>query len=122
MTTGEDMHAARPCGAMDEYHELPGTSLTAAYGCRYDIGVFTNCASDVNEYCAEARSKLRGNATVLKCLVENFKSLAESCQTEMSRAVRLALWDYKPGAALTTACDDDVDTHCPRVSAVYVAL
>lgn len=36
---------------------------------RYDIGVFTNCATDVEVYCKEARSKLRGNATVLKCLV-----------------------------------------------------
>jgi hypothetical protein len=70
----------------------------------------------VDEYCAEARTKLRGNATVLKCLVENFKSLTDQCQTEMSRAVRLALWDYKPGAALTQACDDDVDSQCPRVS------
>jgi Golgi apparatus protein 1 len=69
----------------------------------------------VEEYCAEARTKLRGNATVLKCLVENFKSLTDQCQTEMSRAVRLALWDYKPGAALTAACDDDVDSQCPRV-------
>lgn len=34
---------------------------------------------------------------------------------EMSRAVRLALWDYKPGSALTTACDKDVDTVCPKV-------
>jgi hypothetical protein len=27
-----------------------------------------------------------------------FKSLADTCQTEMSRAVRLALWDFTPGA------------------------
>ncbi|GLI60743.1 hypothetical protein VaNZ11_002971 [Volvox africanus] len=83
---------------------------------RYDIGVFTNCEADVDTYCKEAKTKLRGNATVLKCLVDNFKSLAEQCQTEMSRAVRLALWDYKPGAALTTACDADVEAQCPRGS------
>ena len=82
---------------------------------RYDIGVFTNCASDVESYCKDAKTKLRGNATVLKCLVENFRQLAEQCQTEMSRAVRLALWDYKPGAALTATCDKDVETQCPRV-------
>ncbi|KAG2435442.1 hypothetical protein HYH02_011942 [Chlamydomonas schloesseri] len=81
---------------------------------RYDIGVFSNCEGDVDMYCKEAKSKLRGNATVLKCLVDNFKSLAEQCQSEMSRAVRLALWDYKPGAALTTACDADVEEQCPR--------
>ncbi|MEW5310424.1 MAG: hypothetical protein WDW38_002223 [Sanguina aurantia] len=83
---------------------------------RYDIGVFTNCATDVDVYCKEARSKLRGNATVLKCLVENFRVLADQCQTEMSRAVRLALWDYKPGAALTASCDKDVQATCPKGS------
>eukprot|EP00195_Chlamydomonas_chlamydogama_P004977 CAMPEP_0202901334 /NCGR_PEP_ID=MMETSP1392-20130828/14194_1 /ASSEMBLY_ACC=CAM_ASM_000868 /TAXON_ID=225041 /ORGANISM="Chlamydomonas chlamydogama, Strain SAG 11-48b" /LENGTH=885 /DNA_ID=CAMNT_0049587883 /DNA_START=46 /DNA_END=2703 /DNA_ORIENTATION=- len=83
---------------------------------RYDVGVFTNCQSDVEAFCKEAKTKLRGNATVLKCLVENFRQITEQCQTEMSRAVRLALWDYKPGAALTAACDKDVDTNCPRGS------
>lgn len=43
--------------------------------------------------------------------------LTEACQSEMSRAVRLALWDYKPGAAFTAACDADVDSQCPRVGA-----
>lgn len=82
---------------------------------RYDVGVLTNCETDVDVYCKDAKTKLRGNATVLKCLVDNFKSLAEQCQSEMSRAVRLALWDYKPGAALTTTCDADVEAQCPRV-------
>lgn len=90
-----------------------------SFTCRYDFGVFTNCEGDVDVYCKEAKSKLRGNATVLKCLVENFKSLQDSCQIEMSRAVRIALWDYKPGAALTAACDVDVETVCPRVSAIW---
>ncbi len=75
---------------------------------------------DVETYCLEAKSKLRGNATVLRCLVDNFKAVSEQCQAEMSRAVRLALWDYKPGAALTAACDTDVDTRCPRVSSGVV--
>lgn len=83
---------------------------------RYDIGVFTSCKADVDAYCADAKNKLRGNATVLKCLVENFRSVSEACQTEMSRAVRIALWDYKPGAGLTMACDADVSTQCPRGS------
>lgn len=61
--------------------------------------MFTACKADVETYCAEAKTKLRGNAEVLKCLVDNFKSVAEACQTEMSRAVRLALWDYKVGKA-----------------------
>lgn len=81
---------------------------------RYDHGVFTNCANDVDTYCADEKTKLRGQALVLKCLVDNFKDLADTCQTEMSRAVRLALWDYKPGMAFTQACDVDVETQCPR--------
>ena len=40
---------------------------------------------------------------------------AEYCQQEMSRAVRLALWDYKVGAPLTTVCDADVQDKCPVV-------
>lgn len=83
---------------------------------RYDIGVFSSCGDDVETYCKDARSKLRGNATVLKCLVENFRQISEQCQTEMSRAVRLALWDYKAGAALTAACDNDVGKLCPKGS------
>ncbi len=33
----------------------------------------------------------------------------------MSRAVRLALWDYRPAGALTSSCDKDVDSQCPKV-------
>jgi len=83
---------------------------------RYDIGVFTNCAANVDQFCAEQKKALRGNATVLKCLAENFKSLADECQVEMSRAVRLALWDYTPSAALTASCDDDVQRTCPQAN------
>lgn len=47
---------------------------------RYDIGVFTNCKADMNTYCKDARTQFRGNATVLKCLTDNFPNLADSCQ------------------------------------------
>jgi len=50
---------------------------------------------------------------VLKCLVEKFTDTTDACQTEMSRAVRFALWDYKSGAGLTAVCDDDVSSVCP---------
>ena len=43
---------------------------------RYDAGVFSSCASDVDGFCAEAKSKLRGNASVLKCLVNHFKQVS----------------------------------------------
>ena len=49
------------------------------------------------------------------CLVDNFRKVSEGCQSEMSRAVRIALWDYKPGAGLTMACDSDVTSQCPKV-------
>jgi Golgi apparatus protein 1 len=69
----------------------------------------------VDHYCQDAKTKLRGNATVLKCLTENFPHLVPTCQDEMSRAVRLALWDYKPGMSFTAACDNDVKIMCPTV-------
>lgn len=47
---------------------------------RYDIGVFTNCKTDIESHCKDARTQFRGNATVLKCLAENFPQLADSCQ------------------------------------------
>lgn len=81
---------------------------------RYDIGVLTHCGSDIDRLCAAAKTKVHGNATVLKCLVEHFSLTAEACQTEMSRAVRFALWDYQNGQALTAVCDTDVDTFCPK--------
>ncbi len=31
---------------------------------RYDVGVFQACGGDVDRLCAEAKTKLRGNATV----------------------------------------------------------
>lgn len=82
---------------------------------RYDVGVLTNCGDDIEKLCADAKTKLRGNATVLKCLVDKFRDTADGCQSEMSRAVRFALWDYQQGAALTMVCDEDVDTFCPKV-------
>ena len=51
-----------------------------------------------------------GGAEVLKCLVKTYSKLADTCQREMSRAVRMALWEYKGGAALTSVCDADVET------------
>jgi hypothetical protein len=40
---------------------------------------------------------------------------ADACQSEMSRAVRFALWDYQEGQGLTAVCDADVGTFCPKV-------
>jgi hypothetical protein len=51
--------------------------------------------------CSCLQGKAHGHAEVLKCLVKNYKGLNDTCQTEMSRAVRMALWEYKRGMALT---------------------
>ena len=53
---------------------------------------------------ASLQGKAHGHAEVLKCLVRNYKGLNETCQTEMSRAVRMALWEYRKGMALTGLC------------------
>ena len=83
--------------------------------CRYDVGVLTNCGPDIDKLCAEAKTKLRGTASVLKCLAEKFSDTQENCQNEMSRAVRFALWDYSEEAPLTAVCDADVKSICPKV-------
>jgi hypothetical protein len=49
------------------------------------------------------------NLLVLLC------ASGDSCQAEMSRAVRFALWDYQTGQPLTQECDADVDAFCPKV-------
>lgn len=44
------------------------------------------------------------------------------CQTEMSRAVRFALWDYQSDQPLTKECDADVDAFCPKVCTGFASL
>lgn len=50
------------------------------------------------------QTKAHGHAEVLKCLVQKYNNISDGCQTEMSRAVRMALWEYKPAQALTGLC------------------
>ncbi|BDA41257.1 probable Golgi apparatus protein 1 [Coccomyxa sp. Obi] len=75
---------------------------------RLDYGVAEACEPDVVTYCSAEKGLAHGNAEVLKCLVKAYSKLADTCQREMSRAVRMALWEYKKGAALTGVCDADV--------------
>ncbi|KAI8477290.1 MAG: hypothetical protein J3K34DRAFT_398918 [Monoraphidium minutum] len=84
---------------------------------RYDVGVQQACAPHIDALCAEAKTKLRGNAAVLKCLVHGFGETSDECQAEMSRLVRFALWDYASGSPLTSVCDGDVDQFCPTNTA-----
>ncbi len=44
------------------------------------MGVSTNCAADIDAMCAEQKSKLRGNATVLRCLVDDYRKTSDPCQ------------------------------------------
>lgn len=36
-----------------------------------------------------------------------------NCANEVSRAVRMALWQYRKGAAMTAVCDEDAATCQP---------
>ncbi|KAK9820440.1 hypothetical protein WJX72_010380 [[Myrmecia] bisecta] len=83
---------------------------------RLDYGVSSACKADVDQRCAAEKGKAHGNAEVLKCLVNNFSSISEGCQREMSRAVRMALWEYKKGGALTGMCDADVGSICGKAT------
>jgi Golgi apparatus protein 1 len=58
-----------------------------------------------------------GKAAVLKCLVEKHDAISESqCASEISRATRMAIWQYRKGVALTQSCDADVDKFCSGIS------
>ncbi|KAK9816541.1 hypothetical protein WJX72_001742 [[Myrmecia] bisecta] len=83
---------------------------------RLDYGVSAACEPDVSQRCAAEKGKAHGNAEVLKCLVNSFSSISEGCQREMSRAVRMALWEYKKGGALTGMCDADVGSICGKAT------
>lgn len=95
--------------------QITARSMAMQTDYRLDYGVSTQCAHDVERYCSAEQKKLHRNAVVFKCLIHNYKQVTDVCQTELSRAVRLALWDYRPGGALTGVCDADVGTMCKAV-------
>eukprot|EP00271_Cylindrocystis_brebissonii_P019065 TRINITY_DN562_c0_g3_i1.p1 TRINITY_DN562_c0_g3~~TRINITY_DN562_c0_g3_i1.p1 ORF type:complete len:1830 (+),score=464.44 TRINITY_DN562_c0_g3_i1:323-5812(+) len=82
---------------------------------RLDVRVRKECEADVGQHCEGVDKGHEGHALVLKCLVDKFKALTASCQTEVSYSVRMALWQYRKGADLTQACDEMVSTKCPAV-------
>jgi len=80
---------------------------------KMDPGVAEKCEADVDKVCAAAKGQ-HGGGMVLKCLAENHDSLASSdCQGEVARATKMALWQYRKGAATTEECDEDAQTLCP---------
>lgn len=80
---------------------------------KLDYGVRSSCAAEVDTLCAKAKGEGHGQAAVLKCLANNIPSMSDrACQSEIGRALRMALWQYRSGAALTEACDADVEQFC----------
>ncbi len=79
-----------------------------------DYGVRTACAAEAAGMCAAAGRTGHGKANVLKCLVAGLGGEQENkaCQAEVGRALRMALWQYRQGAALTDVCDADVAAMC----------
>jgi Golgi apparatus protein 1 len=72
----------------------------------------------VDSLCADAKGDGHGKAAVLKCLAASLPSMSnKACQAEVGRALRMALWQYRPHAALTDVCDADVEAHCPAEGA-----
>ncbi|CAI7772384.1 unnamed protein product [Closterium sp. NIES-54] len=79
---------------------------------RLDVRLREECAGDLKQYCEGKDAGKEGHAVVLNCMVDNFKSLAPSCQGEVSYVVRMALFQYHRAAYLTSSCDDAVDSIC----------
>ncbi|CAI5481570.1 unnamed protein product, partial [Closterium sp. Yama58-4] len=84
---------------------------------RLDVRVRKECEDDVTKFCNGVDAGQEGHALVLKCMVRSFKSLSSSCQSEVSYAVRMALFQYHKGAALTQPCDTAVEELCNTGSA-----
>lgn len=82
--------------------------------CRYDASLRESCKADIDKNCAAEKQMAHGNAVVLRCLTRNVQSgnLADDCEQEVSRSVRMALWSWHEGQALTSACDSDVRKYC----------
>eukprot|EP00271_Cylindrocystis_brebissonii_P000507 TRINITY_DN1061_c0_g3_i1.p1 TRINITY_DN1061_c0_g3~~TRINITY_DN1061_c0_g3_i1.p1 ORF type:complete len:958 (-),score=202.65 TRINITY_DN1061_c0_g3_i1:1362-4235(-) len=72
---------------------------------RLDVRLRKECDADVETLCANVDKGHEGHALVLKCFVDKYKKLSASCATEVSYAVRMALWQYTKGAELTAPCD-----------------
>lgn len=80
---------------------------------KLDYGVRSNCATEVDTLCADVKGDGHGKAAVLKCLANALPVMSDAaCQNEIGRALRMALWQYRSGAALTDVCDPDVEQFC----------
>lgn len=81
---------------------------------KMDFGVAKNCKEDTKKMCSDKLGVGHGKGAVLKCLVEHHAQISDgNCASEVSRAVRMALWQYRKGSAMTAACDEDAATCQP---------
>eukprot|EP01023_Acetabularia_acetabulum_P062960 TRINITY_DN783_c0_g2_i1.p1 TRINITY_DN783_c0_g2~~TRINITY_DN783_c0_g2_i1.p1 ORF type:complete len:858 (-),score=205.30 TRINITY_DN783_c0_g2_i1:1114-3687(-) len=85
---------------------------------RLDYSLKNNCQKDANSFCKEAAKGPHKVAAVIQCLIKNYDDLEDGCSREMSRAVRMALWTYKPNGGITAVCDADVNTTCAGVAGI----
>eukprot|EP00271_Cylindrocystis_brebissonii_P009749 TRINITY_DN2493_c0_g1_i1.p1 TRINITY_DN2493_c0_g1~~TRINITY_DN2493_c0_g1_i1.p1 ORF type:complete len:1041 (-),score=222.27 TRINITY_DN2493_c0_g1_i1:278-3400(-) len=88
---------------------------------RLDVRLRNECEEDVQSLCAGVDEGQEGHALVLKCFVNKYKKLSASCATEVSYAVRMALWQYAKGADLTQACDPVLESPAVQLSCPTVA-
>ncbi|GJP29711.1 hypothetical protein CLOM_g19337 [Closterium sp. NIES-68] len=79
---------------------------------KLDAALKQQCGEDVDRLCKVVDEGREGHALVLKCLADYHSDLSASCQTEVSYAVRMALWMYHRGSDLTKGCDAVIDSRC----------
>eukprot|EP00873_Tetraselmis_striata_P011681 jgi/Tetstr1/431945/TSEL_002252.t1 len=94
---------------------------------KLDFGVAKECQAAIKEgVCKDAKDAADGeNSAVLVCLTHKFAELEGGCQSEVARAVRMALWSYTPGMKLTEECDAPAVEVCgftPPVSVQWGAV
>ena len=67
-------------------------------------GIYTIivCKSYLTLVFSSSQGQAHGETQVISCLVNNYQSIVADCQREVSRAVRMALWEYQPQLALTS--------------------
>ncbi|KAI3428234.1 hypothetical protein D9Q98_006614 [Chlorella vulgaris] len=100
-------------------HELSARMLAAQQDYRLDYGVATACQVDTQALCGEEEAgagQPGGPSGVVACLVDKYQLVAEPCQNELNRFVRLALWNYRKGSGMTAVCDADVQARCPALA------
>eukprot|EP01024_Parvocaulis_polyphysoides_P049908 TRINITY_DN4859_c0_g2_i4.p1 TRINITY_DN4859_c0_g2~~TRINITY_DN4859_c0_g2_i4.p1 ORF type:complete len:703 (+),score=133.40 TRINITY_DN4859_c0_g2_i4:438-2546(+) len=106
----------QPDFGADCANEVQARSQLMQTDYRFDYGIKTHCQESVGTFCSAESSGPHQRAAVLNCLIKNYQEVDDSCSVEVTRAVRMALWTYKAGAAITMVCDADVNTTCSSIA------